>query len=284
MNGMRFTMTNKTVLLSGGTSGVGKATAIGLARQGAKVVILSRSGASGRQALADIAHATGNDRGEVLVADLSLQSSIREACTAFKRQHDRLDVLAHLGGAIYWDKQVTAEGVERMFAVNVLSHFVLTRELTELLKESRPSRIVTVGGNPRFLKKPHIDFEDIQLLNRFSGMRAATQAMNARILLAFEWAKRFEETGAASVAFHPGWVKSGLTRHSPWYLRMMAPLLNARASEDCESGVYAASAMEIDEANGVFLDDRMKALPIRDHYDPEAGPALWRICEELTRA
>ncbi|AHV99665.1 hypothetical protein [Paenibacillus sabinae] len=77
-----------------------------------------------------------------------------------------------------------------------------------MLKDSRPSRIITVAGNPRFLKKPKIDFEDIQLMNRFSGMRAMTQTMNARILLAFEWAKHFEEAGVSSVAFHPGWVKS----------------------------------------------------------------------------
>ncbi|TBL77373.1 SDR family NAD(P)-dependent oxidoreductase [Paenibacillus thalictri] len=282
MEGTHLDMKNKTVLLSGGTSGVGKATAIGLASRGAKVIILSRSGENGKQALLDIANATGNNQGELLISDLSLQSSIRETCAEFKRKYDRLDVLAHLGGAIYWEKLITKEGIERMFAVNVLSHFLLTQELLDMLKESRPSRVITVAGNPRFLKKPHIDFEDIQLLNHFSGMRAATQTMNARILLAFEWAKHLEGTGVASVAFHPGWVKSKLTRHSPWYLRMMAPFMNARAGDDCKPGVYAASAMEIAEANGAFLDDKMHILPIRHNYDIEAGPKLWRVCEELT--
>jgi len=143
MNRAQSEMNNKTVLLSGGTSGVGKATAMGLARQGAKIVILSRSSDSGKRALQDIENATGNNNGEFLIADLSLQSSIRAACAEFKRKYDRLDVLANLGGASYWEKQITSEGIERMFAVNVLSHFLLTQELTDMLKDSRPSRIIT---------------------------------------------------------------------------------------------------------------------------------------------
>ena len=110
-------------LITGGTSGVGRATALGLARLGAKIVIISRSSERGQDALHSIAEATGNDRGEVLVADLSLQSSIRNVSEEFKRKYDNLHVLANLGGVMYFEKQLTQEGIERMFAVNYLSHF-----------------------------------------------------------------------------------------------------------------------------------------------------------------
>jgi NAD(P)-dependent dehydrogenase (short-subunit alcohol dehydrogenase family) len=146
---------------------------LGLARLGAKIVIISRSSERGQDALHSIAEATGNDRGEVLVADLSLQSSIRNVSEEFKRKYDNLHVLANLGGAIYLEKQLTQEGIERMFAVNYLGHFLLTNQLLDILKESRPSRVITVSGAPRFLKNAKINIEDIQLEKHFSGLRAA---------------------------------------------------------------------------------------------------------------
>ncbi|MEK0316215.1 SDR family NAD(P)-dependent oxidoreductase [Cohnella sp. 56] len=272
---------NRTILLSGGTSGVGRATALELARRGATIVILSRSEDNGRQTLEDIAGQTGNGKGECLVADLSLQSSVRRACAAFKQRYDRLDVLANLGGAIYWEKQITEEGIERMFAVNVLSHFLLTQQLQDMLKESPAARVITVGGDPRFLNNPRIDFGDIQSMNRFSGKRATMQAMYARILFGFELADRLEGTGVSSVVFHPGWVKSRLNRHSPWYLRMLSPMMNALAARDCKAGVYAASAAGIDGLNGIFIDDKLKLLPIKENFDKDAGPRLWQACQDL---
>jgi NAD(P)-dependent dehydrogenase (short-subunit alcohol dehydrogenase family) len=110
-------------LITGGTSGVGKAVALGLARLGAKKVIINRSRESGQHALHALAEATGNERGEVLVADLSLQSSIRKVSEEFKRKYESVHVLANLAGAMYFEKQLTQEGIERMCAVNYLSHF-----------------------------------------------------------------------------------------------------------------------------------------------------------------
>lgn len=198
---------NKVVLITGGTSGVGKATAMGLAKRGAKVVIISRNSERGIKTLEDVANKTGNEKGEFLVADLSLQLSIRKASEEFKRKYSDLHVLGNLGGASYWEKQLTQEGVERMFAVNVLSHFLLTNELLDILKKSRPSRVVTVAGNPAFLKNPNIHFEDLQLVNHFSGMRALSQTLIARTYFAFELARRLEGTGVSSFAFHPGWAR-----------------------------------------------------------------------------
>ncbi|MEH2376728.1 SDR family NAD(P)-dependent oxidoreductase [Nostoc sp.] len=141
---------NRVFLITGGTSGVGKATALGLARIGAKVVIISRTTESGQAALSDIAEATGNDRAEFLVADFSLQSSIRKVSEEFKRKYDNLHVLANLAGALFFEKQLTQEGIDMTFAVNYLNHFLLTNQLLDILKESRPSRVITVTGAPRF--------------------------------------------------------------------------------------------------------------------------------------
>ncbi|WP_145019151.1 SDR family NAD(P)-dependent oxidoreductase [Paenibacillus sp. Y412MC10] len=281
MNETHTDIENRVFLVSGGTSGVGKAIATGLARLGAKVVIISRSAESGKAALKDISEATGNSRGEWVVADLSLQSSIREVSDLIKRKYDQLHVLVNACGAIYFKKELTVEGIDRMFAVNVLSHYLLTNRLLDILQESGPARVITVSGNPRLLKNPVINFDDIQMDHQYSGMRAANQSLFARTLLSFELAKRLEGTGVTSNAFYPGFVKSNLARNTPWYLRVAAPLFNAIVKTECEIGVYLASEKEIERANGVFFDDKKQVVPIHTKFDDGAGNKLWTLCEGL---
>lgn len=288
MDATTMDIKNRTCLITGGTSGVGKAVALGLARLGAKIVLISRSSESGQQALRAIAEATGNERGELLVADLSLQSSIKNVSEEFKRKYENLHVLANLAGAVYFEKQFTQEGIERTFAVNYLSHFLLTNQLLDMLKENRPARIITVAGAPRFLRRGTINFEDIQLENQFSGLRATAQAMFARTLFTFELAKRLEGTGVTSVAFHPGLVKSNLlrtTQNVPWYLKMMAPAMQALAKDTCDIGVYLAAAREIEKINGVFFSDSMQIVPLvpfQKMMKEDMGRTLWSMSEELT--
>lgn len=276
---------NRVFLVTGGTSGVGHAIARGLAREGAKVVIISRSKESGEAALNSITQATGNDRGEILVADLSLQSSIRQAAEEFKRRYENLHVLVNVAGAVYFEKQLTPEGIERSFAVNYLDHFLLTNQLLDILKESKPARVITMAGAPRFLKNPKIDFEDLQVEKIFSGMKATSQALYARIFFAFELAKRLEGSGVTSVAMHPGPVKSKLLGRKgqkvPWYLWAMAPLFLFSMKDECEIGVYLASAKEIEVVTGAFFDDKKQQVPFA--FDEAVGKRLWEMSEKLTR-
>ena len=283
MNDTRTDIGNRVFLISGGTSGVGKAIAMGLANLGAKVVIIGRSAESGQAAVKDISEATGNSRVDWVAADLSLQSSIREVSDAFKRKYDQLHVLINACGAVYFKKELTADGIDRMFAVNVFSHYLLTNRLLDILKESGPARVITVSGNPRFLKNPVIHFDDIQMEHRYSTTLATNQSLFARTLFAFELAKRLEGTGVTSNAFYPGFVKSNLARNAPWYLRAATPLFNALVKAECGIGVYLASAKEIERANGVFFDDKKQIVPIHTKFDDGAGNKLWALCEGLTR-
>jgi NAD(P)-dependent dehydrogenase (short-subunit alcohol dehydrogenase family) len=276
---------DRVFLITGGTSGVGKATANGLAKLGAKIVIVSRSAERGQDALNSIAQATGNDRGEYLVADLSLQSSVKALTEEVKRKYDNLHVLANLAGAIYFEKQLTSEGIERMFAINYLNQFFLTTQLLDMLKESRPARVITVLGNPRFLGNPKINFEDLQSTKKFSGMAALGQGMFARAFFALELARRLEGTGVTSVSFHPGNVKSNLlktTSNVPWLIKIVTPIFDALAKDTCDIGVYLAAAKEIEQVSAVFFDDKKKIVPIYEKYDEAVGRKLWRASEELT--
>ena len=274
---------DKTFLITGGTSGVGKAVATGLAKLGAKIVIVSRTAESGRSALADISAASRNERGDFLVADLSLQSSIRAVSQEFKRKHNELHVLANLAGSMDFEKRVTPEGFDQSLAVNYLDHFLLTHELLDILRDSKPARVLTVAGAPGFLKKPTIDFEDFQLKSNFSGMKAATQALHARTLFAFELAKRLKGSGVVSLAFHPGLIKSRLVREAPAWMKVYNALVQPMAKTDCDVGVYLATANEVENHNGAFYDNKKNILPIFEGYDEKIGARLWRTSEELTR-
>ena len=283
MTGIETDVKNKVFLITGGTSGVGKAVATGLAKIGAKIVIISRSAESGKAALSEIATASGNDQGEFLAADLSLQSSILNVGEEFKRKYDNLHVLANLAGAMYFEKQITQDGIDKMLAVNYLSHFLLTHQLLDMLKESRPSRVITVAGAPVFLKNPTIDFADFQLEKNFSGLRAAGQTLYARTLFSFELAKRLQGSGVTSVAFHPGLIKSNMIQNAPWLLKVFTTLIQPWAKKTCDIGVYLAAAREVEKTSGVFYDDKKQIVPILDRYDEVMGATLWSVSQELTK-
>lgn len=273
---------NRVYLITGGTSGVGQAIATGLAAQGAKVVILSRTADSGQQAIRRIAEVTGNDQAEFLVADLSLLSSIRSASTEFKRRFDRLHGLVNAAGALYFDQQFTAEGNELTFAVNYLSHFYLTNQLLDVLQASAPARVVTVGVRPTLLQNPTLDFQDLQGRHRFSWLKATKQATIARHYFVFTLARRLQGTGVTSVAFFPGLVTSKLAKHAPWWLKAITGLTGLWAKDTCAIGVYLATAPEVAQATGVFFDDQRQVIPLHTQYDPVIGDTLWHLSEELT--
>ena len=273
---------NQVFLISGGTSGVGQALATGIAALGAKVVIISRTAESGQQGVARIAEATGNDRAEFLVADLSLQASIRHAAAEFKRRFDNLHVLANVAGALFFEKQLTAEGIDKSLAVNYLSHFYLTNQLLDVLQASGPARVMTVGGAPRFLRQPTVDLQDLQLAHHYNGMRATSQAMFARLYFVFALAKRLQGTGVTSVAFHPGLVASRLVQGAPWWLKLLTGALKPWEKTTCASGVYVATAPKAAAANGVFFDEQKRLVALNDQYDPALGEQLWQLSEALT--
>jgi NAD(P)-dependent dehydrogenase (short-subunit alcohol dehydrogenase family) len=273
---------DQVFLVTGGTSGVGQAMATGLAQQGYKVVLLSRTAASGQQGVRHLAAVTGNERAEYLVADLSLQSNIRQVSEEVKRRYDNLHGLVNAAGALFFEQQLTAEGIDKSFAVNYLSHFYLTTQLLELLQESSPARVLTVGGAPRFVRHPTLDLHDPQLRQHYSGLKALSQAMFARLYFTFALAKRLEGSSVTAVAFHPGLITSRLVQSAPWWLRALTGLLKPWEKNTCVGGVYLATAPELAHANGVFFDDKNRIIPINQQYDPALSEQLWQLSERLT--
>jgi len=275
---------DKTYLVTGGTSGVGKAIATGIAKTGANVVIVSRNASNGQQTVKEISEKSANKNISFLTADLSLLKSVEQLSTQFEQQHNQLHGLVNAAGAWYFKKEITSEGIDKSFAINYLSHFVLTNRLLDLLKATDDARIVTVAGAPRFLKKPKIDLNNLQLEKSYSWMKATNLAMFARVYFGFELADRLQNTSVSSMVFHPGFVKSNLGKGAtPWWLKLMFSFSSdvRNAPETCESGIYVATKENAKSTNGKFFDEKNNIVELRDKFDKSIGKELWLLSEQL---
>jgi NAD(P)-dependent dehydrogenase (short-subunit alcohol dehydrogenase family) len=275
---------DKTYLVTGGTSGVGKAIATGVAKTGANVVIVSRNASNGEQTVKEISEKSANKNISFLTADLSLLKSVEQLSTQFEQQHNQLHGLVNAAGAWYFKKEITSEGIDKSFAINYLSHFVLTNRLLDLLKATDDARIVTVAGAPRFLKKPKIDLNNLQLEKSYSWMKATNLAMFARVYFGFELADRLQNTSVSSMVFHPGFVKSNLGKGAtPWWLKLMFSFSSdvRNAPETCESGIYVATKENAKSTNGKFFDEKNNIVELRDKFDKSIGKELWLLSEQL---
>ncbi len=278
-----MSMNHKVCLVTGANSGVGKATALGLAELGATVVMLCRNRERGEAARDEIISRSGNSRIELMLADLSEQASIREFVTAFKSKYDRLHVLSHNAGIVLMNRQTSSEGIEKILAINYLSRFLLTILLLDVLKQSSSARITNVSGPPVALKMARINFDDIQFEECFNWMQANTQALLAGVLFTFELAGRLKGTGVTANAFFPGMVRSNITQNLPWYMSFFPKMIQPFFAEKCKTSVYLASSPEVENISGKFFVNK-KVVEINSKYADEAGRAkLWAISETLTQ-
>lgn len=272
----------KTIVVTGGTSGVGKAIATGLATSGANVAIISRNAANGVAVAQELAQLSKNNNVDFFVADLSLQASVKKVSEEIKSRYDTLDGLVNAAGALFFEKQLTNEGFDKSFAINYLSHFSLTNQLLGLLKSTGNARVLTVGGAPMYLKNPKVAVNDLQLGKNYSGMKAVSQAMFERVYFGFELAKRLDGTTVTSNVFHPGLITSNLVKDAPFWLKAVTYLMKPWEKQDCEIGVSLTLSEDVTGVNGKFFDDKKRIIPINEKYDNSTGQKIWNESEELT--
>jgi len=275
-------MEGKTCLITGGSSGVGKATALGLARLGASVMILSKDASRGERAAEEIRRLSCNPNIRSLSADLSLQASIRGFADNFKRAHGTLHVLGNMAGSLFPRMQLTEEGIEMTLAVDYLSHFLLTHLLLDLLKEAAPARIITVSGGPWVLKRARIHLEDIQLRSHYRWAQAAMQAALARFIFSSELAKLLRGTGVTSNSFNPGKLRSRLTRNFPWYVRALFGMGKPFLKSECETCIYLATADEMEEVSGKYILNSRSMECHPKGYTEQTARRLWDVSKKLT--
>ncbi|MCC6521517.1 MAG: SDR family oxidoreductase [Polyangiaceae bacterium] len=247
-------MRGRVCLITGSNRGIGFEVARALANRGATVVLLCRDRTKGEAARARIVEETGNRSVEVLLCDLSLQADVRRAAAEFEARHDRLHVLVNCAGIFLRKREVTSEGIERCWATNYLSHYLLTNLLLDTLKASAPARIINVATKTMGLK---LDLDDPQLENGYSFMTAMGRTKLALILFTIELARRLEGTGVTVNAMHPGVVKTELLNDLPGPLTFLFGLFARSPEKGAATAIYLATSPEVEGQSGrLFADEK----------------------------
>lgn len=249
-------MQGKICLVTGSTSGLGKATALVLAQQHATVILGCRDRQRGEAVLAEIKAASPATNVDLLLLDLSLQHSIRTAVREFENRYEHLDVLINNAAVFKRQRTLTADGYETMFATNHLGPFLLTNLLLERLKASPAARILTITAP----STTRIDFEDLQAERKFSALHAFGASKAANLLFTYDLAQRLASTNVTVNAFFPGVVKTPLMREAPVPLRWLNPLLGQSPELVAQSVVYYASSPDVQTMTGLFFNKRRQAI------------------------
>ena len=255
-------MAGTTVLVTGGSGGIGKATAAGLAALGARVGITGRDLVRTRAAAAEIEAASGNPTVDAFVADMSSQAEVRRLAQAVLDAYPRLDVLVNNVGGFWATRRVTADGLEHTFAVNHLAPFLLTDLLLDRLTASAPARIVTVSSGAQSMGR--MDFDDLQGERDYSGQRAYNQSKLANVMFTYELARRLAGSGVTATVLHPGVVRS----------EAMMPIGTSRFGR-------LASSPEVEGVTGKYFVNSKPRTSSRASYDEAAAARLWQISVDL---
>jgi retinol dehydrogenase-12 len=268
----------RTFLVTGANTGIGRATAEGLARQGGRVYVAARSPGKGEEAVASIKAATGNDAVFFLPLDLADLSSVRTCADAFLDRGEPLHVLvnnAGVGGAHGLSKQ----GFELTFAINHLGHFALTQLLLGRLTESGPARVVTVSSDSHYAARG-IDFEALRRPARgLTGLREYAVSKLCNVLFSQELARRTEGTGVTTYALHPGVVASDIWRRVPWPVRPLMTRRMLSVEQGAATSLYCATSPEVAQDSGLFYEKCARRSPSRV-ATPELAAELWKRSEE----
>jgi NAD(P)-dependent dehydrogenase (short-subunit alcohol dehydrogenase family) len=275
-------MEGKVVLVTGGTSGIGKAAATALAELGAEVVVSGRNKERGEAAVGEIRRRSGSEKVSVMLADLAVQAEVRGLADEFKERHDRLDVLVNNAGLIQSRRTETPDGIELTLAVNHLAPFLLTNLLVDLLRGSAPSRIITVSSEAR--RNAQIDFDDLQSRRRYRAFSVYGMTKLANVLFTYELAERLRGTGVVANCVHPGGVNTNFGHNNRSFgillFRAFKPFMRA-PEQGADTIVYLASSPEAGGMSGKYLMDRKEVSPAQPS-DEALQRRLWEVSEELT--
>jgi NAD(P)-dependent dehydrogenase (short-subunit alcohol dehydrogenase family) len=275
-------MGGNVALVTGGTSGIGKATATALAAMGADVVVVGRNRERGEQAAAEIRAKTGG-RVDLALSDLASQAEVRALAEGFRRRYDRLDVLVNNAGLVQSTRTESPDGIETTFAINHLAPFLLTNLLLDVLKESAPSRIVTVSSEAE--RWGNLDFEDLQSRKKYRGFPVYGMTKLANIMFTYELAERLKGTGVTATCMHPGAVNTrfGADSTGPMTIlfRLSKPFMRT-PKQGADTLIWLASSPEVEGLSGRYYSDRKPIEPKKIAQDPEARRRLWDESERLT--
>ena len=293
MDGATPDTSGKVALVTGSTDGIGRETALGLARQGATVLVHGRDREKGR-ALTDRIERETDGSAALLLADFADREAVEELAAAIAERYDRLDVLVHNAGATFQERGETDAGIERTFAINHLAPFLLTHRLLSLLDASAHARVITTSSGLH--QRATIDFEDLGMKEEYDGLEAYGRSKLANVLFAYELARRLDPASITANAFGPGFVPgTRLNREASRRFRLATgalgrlpdTLLSAlpgpvnTIEEGARSPIYLATDPEVKYVSGHHFENRSPVLSAPESYDPHTARRLWEVSAEM---
>ncbi|SEW44033.1 NAD(P)-dependent dehydrogenase, short-chain alcohol dehydrogenase family [Chitinophaga sp. YR573] len=284
-------MNDKIVLITGATGGIGKAVAIALAKQDFTVVIHGRNRQKTEQVCEEIKATTGNDKVDMIVANLFSLQDVRNMANTFKQKYKRLDVLVNnAGGIMGKDRETTPGGIEKTMAINLLAPFLLTELLLDILKNSNDGRIINVSSNSHKLNaKP--DFDDLSLEKGYNPLRAYGNAKLFLIWITQHLSQTLKQQGIKSITantVHPGavatnfGVESNLGAVLNFIAKLARPLFKT-PEQGADTIVYLATSGEVNNISGKYFVNRKQASVTETYYSEKTEKAVWNYCMENTK-
>jgi len=279
-------MNGRTVLITGGNTGIGRETAVALARAGAQVVFTSRDAGKGQAALAEIRARSGSDAVEVMELDLARLGSVRDLASRVGDRFDRLDVLVNNAGLMLGSRRETADGYEMTFQVNHLGPFLLTTLLGDRLAAGDRARVVNVASAAHKSARHGLDFDDLQSTRGYRSFSVYAKSKLANILFTRELARRWDDHGITVNAVHPGFVASDFGRDGDMsrLAGLAYPLIRVFAltpEQGARTQVHVASAPEVEGVTGGYWAKSAPATPSAAAQDDAAAARLWAVSEQL---
>ena len=276
------TMNSKICLVTGGTNGIGKATAQALARLGATVVIVGRNAPKTAELVEEIRAASGNKNVDSLLADLSSQRDVRRLADEFKSKYAHLHVLLNNAGGFFMRRQLSVDGIEMTFALNHLAAFLLTDLLLDTIKASAPARIINVSSGAHISGR--IEFDNLQG-ERDYGPRAYDNSKLANLLFTVELAHRLEGSGVTVNALHPGFVATGFAKNNGKIIAaligLLAPLVARSPEKGAETSIYLASSPDVEGITAKYFYDSHVIPAAPRATDRAVARKLWDVSAEM---
>lgn len=282
-------LTDKVAVITGGNSGIGKETAVELARLGAHVVIAARDPAKAASAVKEVRErASAGDRVETIPINLASFTSVREFVETYRMRHDRLDILINNAGCVLAKRIITEDGHEAQFQINHLGHFLLTRLLHEMLVRSAPARVVNVASDAHKGARNGLDFDNLDWQRgRYRGFQAYSRTKLMNILFTRELAKKYDPSQVTVNCLHPGFVASNFAKEGDlgWWGNIGMPLARPFAisvEQGAVTPVYLASSPDVEGITGQYFVKCKATAPSAAGQDDEAAARLCKVSSEIT--
>ena len=278
-----WTVRDETCVVTGATSGIGEEIALGLARAGARVVVVGRRRERGEATLERIRREVAGAAPDLLLADLSVQAEIRTLATRLLERYPAIRVLVNNAGIVNLRRELTADGLEATFAVNHLGSFLLTTLLLDRLRASAPARIVNVASDAHRFGR--LDLADLQNERSYRSMRVYGQSKAANLLFTQELARRLAGSGVTVNAMHPGAVATRLGQQNGAFARVLTRALSVffrTPAQGADTAIWLATAPELEGVSGRYFTSRREHEPSPHARDPEVARRLFEESERLT--